>query len=50
MVKNGNNVYQVSSLFLLTPVFNNQLECEGLNKKLRKCTHVHTCRDTQNIP
>lgn len=49
MVKKGNNFYQVS-LFLLTPVFNNQLECEGLNKKFRKYTHVHTCKDTQNIP
>lgn len=31
-------------VFLLTPVFNNQLACEGLNKKLRKHTHVHTHR------
>lgn len=29
-------------LFLITPVFNKQLACEGLNKKLRKYTHVHT--------
>lgn len=33
-------------LFLVIPVFNNQLVCEGLNKKLRKYTHVHTHRGT----